>query len=57
MAKAYVSDICQFIDIANKENMRILNQADLIWVEVLLHASLTRAAARNKADVWGKKQF
>ena len=30
MAKAYVSDICQFIDIANKENSRILNKIDLI---------------------------
>ncbi|EAS03098.2 hypothetical protein TTHERM_00444800 (macronuclear) [Tetrahymena thermophila SB210] len=30
MAKAYVHDICGYIDVANKENVRILSKGDLI---------------------------
>ena len=30
MAKAYVADLCGFIDAANKENKRILNKTDLL---------------------------
>jgi len=32
MAKAYVHDICGYIDVANKENVRILSKSDLIWL-------------------------
>lgn len=31
MAKAYVNDICQFLDVTNKENVRILKNKTLIW--------------------------
>ena len=31
MAKAYVDDIGQFLNIANKENVRILKGKTLIW--------------------------
>lgn len=31
MAKAYVEDIGQFLDIANRENVRILGGKTLIW--------------------------
>jgi|688.fasta_scaffold417154_1 hypothetical protein len=30
MAKAYVNDICQFLDVTNKENVRILKNKTLI---------------------------
>ncbi len=32
MAKAYVDDISQFLDIANKENVKILSGKTLIWL-------------------------
>jgi hypothetical protein len=30
MAKAYVADLAGFIDVANKENKRILSKTDLL---------------------------
>ena len=30
MAKAYVADISQYLDVANKENKRILDKTNLI---------------------------
>lgn len=29
--KAYVNDMCQYLDVANKENKRILEKNNLIW--------------------------
>lgn len=31
MAKAYVNDIAQFLDVTNKENVKILKGKTLIW--------------------------
>ena len=31
-AKAYVNDLSMFLDLANKENKRILAKNDLIWI-------------------------
>jgi len=31
MAEAYVNDIAQFLDVTNKENVRILKDKSLIW--------------------------
>jgi len=36
MARAYVNDICQFLDITNKENVKILKDKTLIWAYNLL---------------------
>ena len=32
MAKAYVNDLVLFLDVANKENKRILDKSNLIWL-------------------------
>ena len=36
MVRAYVNDICQFLDITNKENVKILKEKALIWALDLL---------------------
>lgn len=36
MARAYVNDISQFLDITNKENVKILKDKTLIWADDLL---------------------
>lgn len=33
MAKAYVNDISQFLDLSNKENVKILKGKSLIWFD------------------------
>ena len=33
MARAYVNDICQFMDNTNKENVKILKEKTLIWAD------------------------
>lgn len=30
MAKTYVDDLCRYLDVANKENRRILNKYDVL---------------------------
>ncbi len=33
MARAYTNDLVLFLDVANKENKRILDKVDLIWFD------------------------
>ena len=34
MARAYVNDISQFLDLANRENVKILAGKSLLWFEI-----------------------